>query len=240
LVSDKSNKLHVYALDSGDELKTHALTDRIEQLCVLDHSGQVWVQTLDKRNVVFDVASFEVKEAVQRPAECPRNAMMARMQQRDKVRTSAFPSVADFDAKRLFVDGEQAVVFGAKKPGTAIPIAVGFDPASQTLRWNKSILQVEPSSFRTSFYAWLAGLAGGRFVTFYGVGSDDEWRAVAFDASTGDLLWETPLKPIFSVDKVDNITVTPEYVYLVRTSSLDVLDAKTGKQVGSIGDETYD
>jgi outer membrane protein assembly factor BamB/DNA-directed RNA polymerase subunit RPC12/RpoP len=240
LASDGRNTLHAYDLGTGKVLKSHPMTDQVKQLCVVEGQKGVWVQSADKRNVLFGLALLTVKDAPKRPASCPRSAFISRLDRPGKVSAAKHPKVSDFKAKRLFSDGGQAVVFGAKSPGTAIPIAVGFDPATKKVRWNKSILQVNQSSYRTSFYKWQAGLAGGRFITFYGVGSDDEWRAVAFDAASGDLLWETKLKPIFAVDKVDGITVTPKHVYLVRTSSLDVLEAKTGRLIGSVGDETYD
>jgi hypothetical protein len=241
LVSDGNNALRVYSLSSGKELKKHPLTDRVERLCPMPGKDRIWIQVLDKRHAVFNPKTLAIEEAGSAKSPCPRPRSFAERQAfRRGVKKSDAPRVDGFAPKRVFSDGKHGVVFGAKKPGTPVPIAVGFDPKSKAVSWNKSILQVNPSSFRTSFYNWQGGLAGGRFITFYGVGSDDEWRAVGFDALSGDLLWERKLKPIFAVDKVDDIVVTEGFVYLVRTSSLDVLDAKTGKEIGTVGDETYD
>lgn len=238
LVSDGRNKLHVYDLDSGQDLKIHSLTDRAERFCVLEESSKIWIKTLDKRHIIFDLSTFDVQEA-KRPASCPKNSVWQHSRP-EKIPASKRPKVDDFKPMRLFVDGQQAVLFGAKSPGTAVPIAVGFNPEDKEIRWKKSILQVDPNSFRTSFYNYLGGVAGGRFVTFYGVGSDDEWRVLAFDAGSGVLLWETTLRPIFAVDKVDGITVSPDYVYVVRSGSVDVLKASSGQLIGAVGDETYD
>jgi hypothetical protein len=82
-------------------------------------------------------------------------------------------------------------------------------------------------------------LAAGRYVAVYGVGQDG-WRVAAFDAAAGTRLWDTLLQPIFAVDSIEGIVAMKERVLVTRTSSLDVLDAKTGKLVGTVGTETYD
>jgi outer membrane protein assembly factor BamB len=239
-VTDGKNHLRIFNLTTGKEEMSLPLSDRAQQICPLKNGQAIWIQLLDKRHVRFDLSSMKSSEAKRRPSQCPKSKIQNRKRQPEGVKRSLYPRLENFKAKRLFVDGEDAVVFGAKSPGTAIPVAAGFKKGTRKARWQKSVLQIPATSYRSPFFGFKAGLAGGRFATYYGVGSDDEWRAVALDARSGDLLWETKLKPIFAVDLISGIAVTPQYVYLVRTNSLDVLDAKSGKYVGSLGDENYD
>ncbi|MGB1277081.1 MAG: hypothetical protein ACPG77_15155, partial [Nannocystaceae bacterium] len=83
------------------------------------------------------------------------------------------------------------------------------------------------------------GLAAGRFISIYGSGQDF-WHLTALDAKTGARLWDTKLRPLFSVDQVDKVTVTATHVFVNRTSSLEVFDASSGKLLGTVGNETYD
>ena len=238
LATDKRNTLHVYDIKDGKELRTHALTDRADQICPMPDGTKVWVQVTDKRNFLFDAQSFATEEAKRRPAHCPRSVFMARHAP-PRLRGGGAPRVEGFKPKRLFVDGDDAVVYGAKSPGTPLPTAVAFDPRTKQVRWNKPVVQADPTSYRTSFEKFLGGLAKGRFVTVYGVGTD-AWHVGALDARTGDPLWDVTLRNIFAVDSINGFQVTPGFVYVVRTSSLDVLKAKDGKLVGAIGNETYE
>jgi outer membrane protein assembly factor BamB len=239
-LTDGKNHLRIFELESGKEIHSLPLSDRAQQLCASKDGKTVWVQSLDKRHVRFDLQAQKSRRAQKWPSHCPESKVRDRKKPKEGVRSNRFPRIPDFKAKHLLVEGDDAVVFGTKAPGTAIPIAAGFSQKDKKLRWQQSVIQVPATAYRGTFFGLKAGLSGGRFATFYGAGSDDEWHTVALDAKTGDVLWDTKLKPIFAVDIVAGITVTPEFVYLVRTSSLDILDAKTGAYVGTVGEESYD
>jgi len=236
LVSDGRNRLNVYDFTRGKPLKALELTDRVEQLCPMTDGRKVWVQVVDKRNLVFDVKDHSSQESATRPGHCPRSFY-------DRYslpgRPEGVPAVEGFAAKRLFDDPEFPVVLGAKSPGTPLPQAVGFEPGSKRVRWHKLVATVDPTTVRTGMSRWYGGLAGGRFVTVYGVGTKG-WRVVALDARGGDQLWDKQLKKIFAVDSINGMTVTDGFVYVERTGSLDVLRASDGKLVGSIGSEVYE
>jgi hypothetical protein len=82
-------------------------------------------------------------------------------------------------------------------------------------------------------------LGGGRYLTVYGVGDgqDQRWRLAAFDARSGARRWDVALAPL-APDRIGPIRATAAHVYVSRTSSLDVFDAKTGDLVGTLGEET--
>ena len=139
---------------------------------------------------------------------------------------------------RTHIAGDLGVAAGVKHPGTAIPRAAGFDPATKKIRWDQPLPAVDLSTVRQRGSEWDA-LAGGRYISSYGTGQDG-WHITALDARTGDRLWDTTLRPIFAVDKIDDLMATEGHVFVVRTSSLEIFDAHTGKLRGTIGHETYD
>ena len=237
-VSDRQNTLHIYDLSSGKELKTHQVTDRIDQICPIPAKNQIWVQVVDKRDVLFDVVSFAASEAP-RPEHCPQSVFLARHAPPRLDDTAGIPTVTGFDPKRVLVQGEIGVIHGAKQPGTPIPMAVGFDPATRKVRWTRPIPQVDPTSIRTTFESYRSVLAGNRFVAAYGVGSK-AWHLSAMDARTGDPLWDVTLRPLFAVDHINGLVATTNRIYLVRMSSLEIFTASEGKLLGTIGSDTYE
>jgi hypothetical protein len=234
LVSDKRNVLHVHDAKDGKELKTHKVTDRVEQLCPMKEGSAVWVQVLDKRHLTFDVKSFAAEEALKRPAHCPRSVFMSR-HRRPRLRRR----IKGMRPRRLFRQGELAVVLGEKYPGTKVPVVAGVEPKRRgKVLWQKPLAAVDQTSVRTSFNRWFGGIGGKRFIAPYGVGSK-AWRVVALDAQTGDQLWDVTLRELFAVDHIKAFVVTEGLVYIGRTSSLEVLDAKDGKLLGAVGTESY-
>ena len=77
-------------------------------------------------------------------------------------------------------------------------------------------------------------LEGGRFVTPYEVTSKG-WHFTAFDARSGQRVWDVPLQPLVGVDHPEGFSLSAARVYVMRTSSVEVYDAKTGALVGTIG-----
>ena len=68
----------------------------------------------------------------------------------------------------------------------------------------------------------------------------EHWHLAAFDAKTGDRLWDDKLRSIFAVDWLHGIEATANHVFLVRMSSVEVYDAATGALKATIGAENYD
>ena len=127
-----------------------------------------------------------------------------------------------------------------KAPGTPLVLIVGFDVASGAVKWKEPIAAADPMAITepgTSNYP--GALLGSRFVVAYGVGSEKR-RVTAFDTDRGQRLWDTELKDIFAVDHIDRVVVSESFAFVQRTSSLDVVDMKTGKLLGAIGMDTYD
>ncbi len=232
VVSDHTAKLYLHDTTDGKELKSFTLSDKVEELCVPEPSNghEVWVAQVDDRNHMLDTEAATLTEA-ERPKSCEKRAHSAKPKK-------LAPEVKGFKAERVHVDGDTAVAAGSKSPGTAYPRAVGFDPETKEVRWEQEIASVDRSSVRERSNP-AEGLASGRFISIYGSGQDF-WHLTAFDATSGTRLWETQLRPIFAVDRVDDVLVTETHVFVTRTSSLEVFDASNGKLLGTIGSETYE
>ena len=235
LVSDAKATVHVVDGASGKELKSAHFTDKIERICIAEPGDIVWVGTIDRRGATLDVDTGATHEAA-RPASCGDAPMPVHHAKGDK--TASPPTVPGFDAEATHLDGDIGVLSGHKSPGTKVPLAVGFDPKTGAVRWNEPVASSDPSRVRDESNGYGA-IAAGKFFTAYGVASKG-WHLVALDAKSGARMWDVAMPVIFAVDSLHGIAATGSYVYVVRTSSLDVYDAKSGNRIGAVGNETYE
>ena len=235
-VSDFHSILHVYDLDTGGERRKLTLSDRVQYICPMPESNGVWLEVADNRHLTVALASGMTRES-ERPEHCAGSLYYSRENARSSGKELA-PTVEGFEAVRTRIDGDVAVAAGVKKPGTPIPRVVGFDPATKAVRWSSPVPSVDPNTVRPGSSEYDA-LAAGRYVTVYGAGAD-AWHLTAFDARDGTRLWDRTLRPLFSVDSIHDVVATKTHVFVVRTSSLHIFEAATGKLVGPVGKELYD
>ena len=243
VVTDFRSTMKIVDLATGAVQKEVALTDRAEQLCLTSEAGdtpQLFLSQVDRRDFRVDAAAAALHEA-KPPKDCEDLRWYGRdgdprAKRSDRLKRA--PKVDGFEAQAVHLSGDLAVARGVKSPGTAYPMAVGFDPKTHAVRWKTAVASVDLASVRERDNAQ-DGLAAGRYVATYGEGQE-LWHLTAFDAQTGARLWDHKLRSVFAVDWLQGFAVTETYVYLVRMSSLEVHDAATGALVATIGDETYD
>lgn len=242
VVTDFRSTLKIHDLATGDVQKEVALTDRAEQLCLTgdDEAPQLYLHQVDRRSFLVDPAAAALKDA-KLPKDCEDLRWYGRegdprAKRSDRVRKA--PKVDGFEAQAVHLDGDLAVARGVKSPGTAYPMAVGFDPKTHAVRWKSPVAAVDLASVRERDNAQ-DGLAAGRYIASYGEGQE-YWHLTAFDAKTGARLWDHKLRSVFAVDWLQGLAVTDKHIYLVRMSSLEVHDVTTGALVATIGDDTYD
>ena len=151
------------------------------------------------------------------------------------------PKIPSFEPERQLEADSTLVVFGKKSPGTATPMVVGLDKKTHAVRWQMPLPSVDLATVREEPFSGPKNTAvhGDRFVGTYGVG-DKAWHVSAIDAASGTRQWDAVLKPIFAVDSLGGVVCSATRVYVVRMESVDVLDAATGKMIGTIGQETYE
>jgi len=238
-LTDASAKLHLVDTSDGATLKTLDLSDRVKTICGAADGSTFWVEQIDKREFLLDPKSGELREG-ERPDGCrsaePRWGLIPDESQRRKLRRLS-KKIDDFEAERFLEDGERTIVAGVRKPGTKVPAAVGL-AEDGSIAWRVEVPSIDPLRAREGSNSH-DDVGGGRYVTVYGEGSDT-WHVTAFDSETGDRLWDQSLRSVFAVDSIDGVIVTEDYVLIVRTSSLEVLDPATGGLRGTIGRETYE
>ena len=244
VVTDYRAIAHVYDLASGRELRSVHLTDRAKAVCASsDGRPHVWIEQKDEKNVLVDVDQGSATVAP-RPAWCPPTTSesgdcrgwLERGAPRPGCKgPMAAPKVNGFEAINVIEQEDSAVAFGKRHPGTALPIAVGFDPKSKAVHWQQPVASGDQASAaETSSTSAMDAMAAGRFVTTYEMTSKG-WHLTAFDVKSGQRLWDVALRPIMGIDQPQGFSLSNARVYVMRTSSLEVYDAKTGAYVGTVG-----
>ncbi len=237
-ISDARAKLHLVDTADGATLTSLDLSDRVKTICGAAEGSTFWIEQVDKREFLVDAKSGELREG-ERPGDCrsaePRWDLIPDGSQRRQLRRLG-RTIDDFEAERFIEDGERTIVAGVRKPGTKVPVAVGL-AADGSVAWRVEVPSIDPLRAREGSNTH-DDVGGGRYVTVYGEGSK-AWHVTAFDAETGDRLWDQTLRSLFAVDNIDGVIVTEDYVLVVRTSSLEVLDPATGALRETIGRETY-
>lgn len=247
LVTDHRSKLRVVDLATGAQQQELSLTDRAEQLCLLPKTDKqpaaVHVKQVDERELALDLGKLALREeklpkACEAAAAARQNARSISASFRWSDDADAVPKIDGFEAEGVRIDGDLGVARGHKQPGTAYPMAAGFDPRTLAVRWKQPIAAVDLASVRERDNA-VDGLAAGRYFATYGEGQET-WHLAAFDAQSGARLWDSKLRGVFAVDWLYSLAATDTKVILQRMSSLEVYDAKTGELRTTIGKETYD
>jgi putative pyrroloquinoline-quinone binding quinoprotein len=243
VVTDYRANLHVYDLATGHETRTLKLTDRAKGLCTAPSGrARVWIEMSDEKNVVFDLDAGTLAPAT-RPAWCGqgetsgdcRGWLTRGAPRQGCAGPEGAPKVNAFQAENVIEEGDLAVALGKKHPGTALPIAVGFDPKTKAVRWQAPVGSGDQAAVaESSTTSVMDALAGGRFVVPYEVTSKG-WHFTAFDARSGQRLWDVPLASIIGIEDPEGFSLSAARVYVMRSSSLEVYDAKTGALVGTLG-----
>jgi hypothetical protein len=237
VVSDAKSQVHLHDVATGELQKSISLTDKVAFLCVPPGgpANSIWINQIDEKANMLDLASGKLTETA-RPEGCFESQWEAE-RAAGSVEEESAPKVEGVQIKRVIVDGDAAVAFGVKSPGTPVPRLIGFDPADKSVRWNETLASVDAATIRQTDA--VGALAGGRVFTVYGAGQDD-WYLAAADAKTGARVWEQKLRPLFAVDSINGLSANADFVFLGRTSSLEVYEASSGKLLGTVGKETYD
>jgi len=93
----------------------------------------------------------------------------------------------------------------------------------------------QTAAAESSSTAVMDAMAGGRFVVSYELTSKG-WHFTAFDAHSGQRVWDVPLRSIIGIDDPEGFSLSATRVYVMRSSSLEVYDAKNGALVGTLGE----
>lgn len=232
VLTDITPKLHLLDATTGKEKSSLLLSDRTDEICTTVGANTIWIRTVDDKQTSIDLTTGAASPAP-RPETCPKPAFdcdfhgIARCTE-----DSVAPAVEGFDPDYVLFEGTDAVALGSKSPGTAIPMAVGFDLKTKTVRWKKNLVPNPPSQWDSRLHA--AGLEQGRLVASYQQADGKAEHLTALDAKTGAPQWDVEV-PHSDVSSGDAMTVSPNRVYFPHWTYLDVFDAKTGAHIATLG-----
>ncbi len=205
-------------------------------LCVVD-ADHVWMLQIDKRAVTIDVNSGSVS-AADRRSQCTKGMVEVPSGFGGppgliyQFEPGAFKA-PDFASLSMmpFTATSSYVMVGKKSPGTPSPMVAGFDLTRHALLWQEPLPAVDPATVRSGTTGLgSSDVCGDHFYGAYGVGTKD-WHATALDAKSGVRQWDVVLR---STSTVNGVGCSASHVFVSRGDGLDVLDAVTGKLVGTI------
>jgi len=123
------------------------------------------------------------------------------------------------------------VALGKKHPGTALPIAVGFDPKTKAVRWQAAVASGDQTAAAESSSTAVMTQWPAAASSFRTSSRSKGWHFTAFDAHSGQRVWDVPLRSIIGIDDPEGFSLSATRVYVMRSSSLEVYDAKNGALV---------
>ena len=125
--------------------------------------------------------------------------------------------------------GTDAVAVGLESD---LPTLVGFDPSRPGVRWKQPVT-LDAEGVRKAPPLGADLVAGTLYVPYQaGVGR----RLLAVEASTGRKLWEAPIPGRGAgTEPWERLIATESRVFVPGLLGLEVLDARTGRRLGTLG-----
>jgi hypothetical protein len=244
IVTDSRSIGHILDVTNGNEVARVNLSDRAKSICASPGSGaksEVWIEVSDEQNVLVDLTAATSKKAP-RPAYCGSDhysvedieCHVGLFERPEATCKGVEPSfrAPGFRGERMLSDGEATVVVGTKSPGSQVPMAVGYDPKSKHVLWQRTIPQGDLASVKDGL--GLTDLAGGVLVSQVELTSG-LFHLCALDAKGGSPLWQTEVPRSKDGSAARTMKITQTRVYLPHWTYLDVLDARSGRVIGTIG-----
>lgn len=216
--------------ESGRRIKSQKLTDVSTNLC-LHESGIVVVQK-DEQHQLLDPKDWTFS-----PVSLPPGCEKTRDREERKTEKKGLrPKVPGLSFFRVHQENDLAVAVGYKHPGTALPMAVGFRPATREILWTELISGAPADQIKSKGGSGMFTAEAVSGAVFYSFSEQIENKAtvVARNAETGALLWEETLPPSL-ITLAESIRVMGDTLILEASSGLYLLETKTGKLIGKLG-----
>lgn len=236
--SDYRGRVRVFDARSGAEEGQVTVTDRVEALVPAPgDKPQVWAKVKDGKDVLVDLSPAKATPA-KRPAwavepyfadtHCNFHSPNSKCVER----SARAPAGNGFVVDRVLSEADLRVGVIRKYPGTEIAYLVGFKDGAKAPAWKQQIVEGDPviASAGTTIPV---ELASGRVFSVYEMTNNAGKHMTAFDAKTGDRLWNVHLP--FSPAGHYSVKATETRVFFPYGATLYVFDSRTGKLVGQIG-----
>jgi len=256
VAADGKGQLTAYLLRDGKKQWTTSLGEKLEHFCEGDDDS-ILVLTKAKEVMRIDPASggqtaepSEECNAIVASGSSMRPGMSNPRDRRDygappgvegyecgsvRVTGSATYSVPDrckkeglalqaldgMTASRIWRDDDAFIVLGYKRPGTRTPMVARAKARSSKAEWSAVVPTGNPLDASPGAPA-AATLAGDLLVVSWSKGT------TAFDKNTGERQWSTD-------GTAAALVAAGDHVVAWSRTSLKVLDAKTGKEIQSLG-----
>jgi outer membrane protein assembly factor BamB len=236
--SDYRGRVRIFDVKSGAEEGQVTLSDKAEAITSAPgDKAQVWVKVKDGRDVLVDLASRRATNA-KRPAwaaepywadtHCRFHSPNTKCVER----SARAPVGKELVVDRVMSDGDLRVAVARKYPGTEIAFLLGFKEGAKAAAWKAQVVEGDPVIAQPGTTIPVE-LGGGRAIAVYDMTNSGGKHMTAFDAKTGDRLWNVHLP--FDPAGHYSVRVTETRVYFPYAAVLWAFDARTGKLVGQIG-----
>jgi len=239
VASDYRRRLRVLDAKSGAEEGQVTVTDHVEALVSAPgDKPQVWAKVKDGKDVLVDLAPTPKTTPMKRPAwavepyfadtHCNFHSPNTRCTERN----ARAPTGNGFVVDRVLSDADLRVAVIRKYPGTEIAYVLGFKEGAKSATYKTQIVEGDPVIANPGTTIPVE-LASGRIFCVYEMTNGAGNHMTAFDAKTGDRLWNVHLP--FSLSVHSSLKATETRIFVPNGSAMYVFDARTGRQIGQIG-----
>jgi outer membrane protein assembly factor BamB len=236
--ADYRGRVRILDARTGAEEGEVTVTDKVESLIPAPgDKPQAWAKIKDGKDVMIDLAARRVTPA-RRPAWAPEpyfadtHCTFHSPNSRCVESKARAPAGKDMLVDRVLSDADLRVAVTRKHPGTEIAYLLGFREGAKAPLWKTQIVEGDPVIANPGTTIPVE-LASARVFAVYEMSNGNGTHMTAFDAKTGDRLWNVHLP--FSPMGHYSVKATETRVYFPYGSALWVFDSRTGKPIGKIG-----
>lgn len=240
---DALGKLQAYDAKTGQPAWAGLLGETARHACAGD--GFVRIEKSDRTATTLDPATGRSRE-IQKDTPCksvPTSRKESNFGQRlvgwSDFRELGLPELHKLPgiaAHRALVLDDEPLAFelGSKEGGTQVAKVAAV--RGKEVLWSDLVPGVDPLSTDVNVTTQIAAYASGRLAIPYHMRkSEDGVRLAAFDARSGQRLWDVEVHKKTQVD--GGIAMTDDTIFYGSWTALYALDAKTGQRRFVIGNE---
>ncbi len=242
VVVDDLGKIQAYRAKNGQPAWAALLGERAQHMCQGD--GFVRITATDRTAHEFDLAT-----GVKRPSDFKAPCQSVPQSRGDdgpgfriigwsdfaEYGLPSLHSQKDMAAHRALVvsDHKLSFLLGSKATGSSVAMIAAAKNGK--VLWKSLVPAVDPLTTKVNVTTQIAAYAAGRVVVPYSLNASNGVRMAAFEAETGQRLWDVPIHDKSQVSS--GIQMSDKDVYYASWTALYVLDAATGKLRFRVGTE---
>jgi len=225
-------KLHRVDAKTGRFLRSQQLSDVSTNIC-RHPDGYVVVQK-DEQHQLLNPETWTFS-SIELDSACEETRITNQVERGQKLPA---PEVEGLRFFRVFQEDDVAVAVGHKSPGTAQPMAVGFQPSSGSLLWTQPISSANPELVEAqgSGMFTVETLSNG---VFYSTAKhvENKRTLIARGAQSGSLLWEVSVPDGYGAGGMhfESLEVLGDRLLLESSFNVFFFEKQTGELTGIMG-----